>query len=288
MDTESRSCRWREIAWNGIGLEVPDHWHPAVILESYLLFEEEYRPAFEIRWQAVRGRFSAARVLRKLARADADTQLLPWQPPPGWLASLAGCQVHGFRWHQSGTGGQGLLVHNPETGRSILLRFHQAAGTPEPDRARLLHSLHEQRGAEQTWAVFDIRARLPDRIRLRGQRFLPGSFTIDFRLDHLDISLLRFRPAAELLRDRSLAAFGDQLADGVPLARTDGPLAATWQSDTSAGHRLLRRLQRKKAYQLLSLWRIPEKNVILGLRARGNRAISSDLVQAIRDRYTAL
>ncbi|MFP7754621.1 hypothetical protein ACLG6S_08215 [Thermodesulfobacteriota bacterium B35] len=282
------TAAWQEIGWNGIRLQVPAPWHPAVILERYLLFEEDYRPVFEIRWEETGGRFSAAQVLAKLKRSLGDHPLVPWQPPPEWLAAFAGWQAHGFQWCQGATGGPGLLLYNSATARSVLLRFHPAGNTGDEHCAPLLNSLRLQApGKEHLWAVFDIRALLPARTRLLGQRFLPGSFTIDFRLDHLFVSLLRFRPAAELLRGRSLADFGDRLARGTCQVRDTGPRECTWQSDDSIPRRILRRLQRRKACHLLTVWQIPEKNVILGLRCASNRAIPHDLVQAIRQRYTA-
>jgi len=283
------TAAWQEIGWNGIRLQVPAPWHPAVILERYLLFEEDYRPVFEIRWKETGGRFSAARVLAKLERSLGGGPLLPWQPPPEWLAAFAGCQVHGFRWRRDTSGGPGLLLYDSATARSVLLRFHPAGNTGDEHCAPLLDSLRLQpQGKEHLWAVFDIRALLPPRTRLLGQRFLPGSFTIDFRIDHLFVSLLRFRPAAELLRGRSLADFGDHLARGACLVPDTGPRESTWQSDDSIPRRVLRRLQRKKACHLLTLWHLPEKNVILGLRCTSNRAIPHDLVRMIRQGYTAI
>ncbi len=280
---------WQEIGWNGISLLVPGSWHPAVILESYLLFEEDYRPVFEIRWQQGRGRFPARRLLRKLERSLGEARIDPWQPPADWLAALSGCQVHGFRWRQAEAGGRGLLFHNPATGRSVLLRFHLDQAANAACCARVVGSLYEQPPAgDRTWAVFDIRARLPARMRLAGQRFLPGSYAIDFRQDHLLVSLLRFKPAGELLRGRSLADFGDHLAQGATLVPGSAPDTATWQDGGSAARRLLRRLQRKKAYHQLILWHVPEKNVILGLRVKSNRPIPPSRVRTIREGYIAL
>ncbi len=280
---------WQEIGWNGILLRVPGTWHPAVILAGYLLFEEDYRPVFEIRWQMVRGRFSAERVLRKLARATGDTGLVPWQPPPEWRDALSGCRMHGFQWQQAESRGCGLLLYNPATARSMLLRFHGAAGSGTAHYSGILESLREQPQEDRlTWAVFDIRARLPAGMRLIRHRFLPGSFTIEFRQDHLFLSLLRFRPAEQLLHNHTLARFGDHLAAGLPLVSESDPLTATWQSDGSVARRMLRRLQGKKAHQVLTLWHIPEKNVILGLHVKSNKPIPGTLIQDVRENYLAI
>lgn len=280
---------WQDIGWNGIWLQVPHDWHPAVILADYLLFETGYHPVFEIRWQTVPGRFSAQGVLRKLARSLDDARIIPCQLPPDWRTALADRhQVHGFEWQQPGAGGRGILLHNPSTSMAMLLRFHQAEDAPTAPSGRILASLREQpQEGAHTWTIFDISARLPARMRLVGQRFLPGSYTIDFRQDHLLLSLLRFKPAQELLRHRSLAQFGGHLADGAQLVHHNDH-AATWQEDGSTARTLLRRLQGKKAHQVLVLWHIPQKNVILGLHGKSNRPIQKSLLQEIKTHYTAL
>ncbi len=285
----SGTTQWQEIGWNGIGLQVPEEWHPAVVLSSYLLFEDDYRPVFEIRWQAVQGRLSVQRILRKLERSLDGATIAPWPLPPDWRIALSGRQAHGFTWQQSESGGRGVLLHNPATARSMLLRFHLSGETGMAQHTRVLQSLSEQpQDQDQTWAIFDIRARLPARMHLVGQRFLPGSYSIDLRQEHHHVSLLRFKPAEELLRHQGLAGFGEHLARGASLVRNSEPLTATWQSSGTMLRRLLRRMQGKKAYQMLTLWQIPEKNVILGLRIRSNKPVPEAMVRTIREHYTAL
>ena len=72
--------QWHEIAWDGVVLQLPRSWQPTVIHKSYLFFEQDGQPAFAIKWEQVRGRFSAKRIFNRLQQSlkPSKSVLTPW------------------------------------------------------------------------------------------------------------------------------------------------------------------------------------------------------------------
>ena len=62
---------WQDISWNGVNFQVPASWQPVVILDNYLLFEDQYRPILELKWQQITGSFSIERILKQLRRSGS-------------------------------------------------------------------------------------------------------------------------------------------------------------------------------------------------------------------------
>lgn len=58
---------WRTIGWNGLTLSCPEKWETIVSGKRHLLFEEDFAPIFELRWQN-NNKSSADSILRNLQK----------------------------------------------------------------------------------------------------------------------------------------------------------------------------------------------------------------------------
>lgn len=276
------------IGWNGIRMQVPASWQPAVILNNYLLLEDQYTLIFEIKWQEIKGKFSADRILRKLQKSVTDADLHRWNLPDPWQEALSRYSCQGFRWQNETRAGKGVLLYCPDCCRATLLQFHCASAGRDESCLHLLHSLRDHpEGAHQLWAVFDIRAELPVTARLVSQEFLTGRYTITFDLANQNLSLLRFKPAAELLRNQTLTEFGATLAGCMIPEQKKNPLLANWYKSAGQAERFLARLRRQHTDSCMRLWHLPEKNVLLGLKMEGKRPIDPELFEKLCTGYTA-
>ncbi len=279
---------WRRIGWDGILLQVPADWHPAAVYTDYLLFEEHYRPVFALKWQQIKGRFEAEGILKKLQKSLGQAELTPWQPPTGWRPHLKSFIHQGFHWQGAGGKGTGLLLYCQESRRALLLQFYREDEGLLSIFERLLANLQaRQQGEKLLWSVFDMAIELPREAQLTEHEFLPGSFRLLFSLPEGKLTFYRFKPAAELLRKQSLSAFGCKIADGAALEQEENPLQAQWQKNPGPGHHLLARLRGKPACSTVRLWVLPEKNVIFGLKAQGNRPIAIHNFEVLCNNCTA-
>ncbi|MDD3618174.1 MAG: hypothetical protein PHX57_02120 [Desulfobulbaceae bacterium] len=284
------SEQWPVIGWDGITVRVPPQWQPTVILRDYLFFEDEGRPVLEMKWRHAGRRFAPDRVLKKIGKTfgQGGAALRKWSLPPALEELLQPFAATGFACREGSLDSRGLLLFCPACGRATLLRFHDNPGE-ERTMSLVLSSFRDHAdGDDLLWAVYDIRAVLPAAAKLRAHEFLVGRFTLTFSLDDSDLTLLRFKPAAALLNNRDLCAFGASLADPARPAGPVAPDSCTWVEEAGGPKRLLRRLQKKPLWTWLKLWHIADENVILGAKGEGKRgAPGSTIMEDIRRRYTA-
>ncbi len=279
----------RQIGWDGLRFRVPALWQAAVIRDGYLLFEEDSRPVFGLRWQPVPEGLSPRDLVRRLQRrGEAKNIRIRLQdgpvgsfPLPDHLAG------HGFSWQQGEEGGKGLLLLSSRSRRASLLQFHRPLSPLET--SDLLRSFQDHGGEEtpQLWAMYDIRCLLPARARLARSRFLLGRYTLAFDLDGLEIVLHRFRPAAELLAGSSLELFGQRVLGmrSQWLLRKEAD-CCEWEKAATRMERFLGRLQKgKRAARRLRLWRPAGENGLLAVGLECNTQIDGRLFEELCASY---
>jgi hypothetical protein len=283
----------QDIAWNGIRFQVPAGWEPVAIFNNYLMFEDQYQPVFELKWQHIQGSFSVERVLKQLRRESGKKDSFrPEAVPVKWQPMLKEYNCYAFSWQGATAGGTGLLRHCPHCNLTILLQLYGKNKNLQEDPAclRLLRTLRcHQDGERSRWAIYDIAFSLPAAAVLQSQDFLTGRYTISFQLADLYFSLLRFKPARVLLAENGLTGFGNKILGNDPqyLPDIQDEQTAGWQKKGTGWLRFKAGLRRKQADHLLLLRYLPENNVILGVRAKSNKTINKECITDILANYTA-
>ena len=278
-------CQWRNIAWNGIRLEVPFSWQPKVILASYLLFEYQEQPVFEIKWQPCRGSHTAERILASIRRQlTADDFLESWLPPNGWRNLWPEYNISGFRLTSKGKRQHGLIMHCSACNTVSLLQFYDHPHNDCHSMDRLLLSYSDHSGkAWREWTIFDIQARLPTDAILQSHEFFPGRFTLHFRLQKSAITLYRLKPAAILLKQSSLRELGATFADcGEPTEL--GDTTATWTKEPGR----LGTLLRLRTWCWLQLRHLGHHNAVLGVKGEGKGPLDLRLLERIGTNFQTM
>lgn len=280
---------WREIAWDGISLQLPRNWQPTVIHKSYLFFEQDGQPAFAIKWERVRGRFSAERILGRLYKSlqPSESTLSPWDPQTELPELSLPYSITGFKCRQGPTNSLGILLYCPDCNRATMFQLYMSNSKSRETLHHILHSFvdHHQL-PEQTWSVYDIRAQLPVQAELKSHEFLVGRYTLSFVLNTASIDLYRYKPAAALLKNQSLQEFGAPLAgDAVVLDQSDDRVT-TWEYRASGLNRLPALVGRKPGWIWLQLSYIEEKNAILAVKGSGKRNMDRQLLENIAGKFT--
>ncbi|MCU0559301.1 MAG: hypothetical protein MUD16_03830 [Desulfobacterales bacterium] len=286
---------WKELAWNGVCVAIPPGWEPGRIGPRHLIVESEAGPAMEIKWGRVRGRFlhrTHLKRLRKLTGARG-ANARECRLPAEWKPALAQFDPSGFCWSAGGAAATGAILFCPRSRTGGLVQFFHAAG----DRGFLhpagavLQSLRFQGDAGVVrWAVFDIRAQLPERFALVRHRFEPGRFVLSFAADRCRLDLYRWAPAAVLLKDSDLTRFAHSVGELAPLRfeATEEPGMAAVEGHRPAaagiGGRLARRLGLHSVCRA-RLWHLPERNRILGLRMQARAVIEPGLWRMVNRTY---
>ncbi|MDW7771555.1 MAG: hypothetical protein SCH71_01570 [Desulfobulbaceae bacterium] len=280
---------WQETAWDGVMLQLPRNWQPTVVHKSYLFFEQEGEPAFAIKWEQVRGRFSAHRILDRLQHSlqPSHSVLRPWNMREEMPETAQDFSATGFQYQHGAATCLGILLFCPRCRRATLLQHYT---TDAGDRNILHHILQSFRdhhnGPERLWSMYDIRARLPAKAELQSHEFLAGRYTLSFTLEQKNIRLYRFKPAAALLNDQSLQEFGALLAGDAVCIDNQNNRIATWEFTASGFDRLAALLGRKSGWIWLQLRIIEEKNAILAVKGEGSSYIDRQLLQHITENFT--
>lgn len=249
----------------------------------------------EVKWAAVRGRFSGNHHLRKLARQVGrnggvfrETAL-----PAQWRTSTAGFEAEGFQWDAGAERGAGVLLHCPTCRTASMIQFLERPGADPipPIAARVLASFRDhRRDGRIAWALYDVAANLPERFVFDRCRFEAGRFVLEFNGPGQRLILYRWAPAEVLLQDRDLTDFARTdagghgmvfrapAADGHPVVDGADPMpvggGGRWRARLGWGH-----------FRRLRLWTVAGRNRILGVRLESRRPIEDPEMQALSDAY---
>ena len=267
-------------AWSGIALTIPAEWETGTLGKGYALLENRFRPVLELKTALIRGRFSAQRHLKRLARSGnpggaPSLETIPL--PSEWPAFPPPALVSAFAWQGARMGGKGLVHFCRTCRRATLIQFFDHGDRSAAEIPRVLTSFRDH-GLESgpSFAVYDIQATLPDHFDLQQFRFEAGRFTLVFRQARETVTLWRWSPASVVL-----AGCGGNLEG---LVQKDGLLppdiaveahrpaenGVQWQwrgSRLQYGLRSLFRPRTPLAHNALRIWHRPRENRILAVRA---------------------
>ncbi len=295
----AEALKWRQIAWNGVRFDSPIDWEIGKIGYRYLLLETPRGPAMEIKWAPVKGKFKLRNQLKRLAAFQGRQLrrgLREEKLPQDWARAVERYESLGFAWQTDGICGRGAVLYCHSCRTAVLLQFFEKTGQrPFSQAGRLLASFSDHpEGRKTLWSVFDIVAEVPEAYHLKRFRFEAGAFELLFANRKLQLTLLRWAPAAVRLKDGGLEGF-EQRCIGLSTNRSvrvkkRSPLTLELEERSPSGlfPRLCRGLQRQPYYRGLRLWYEVDKNRILGVRLEGRQPIEAGILDGICKTYATV
>ena len=285
----------KQIAWNGIQFSIPLAWEPVVIDSNLLAFDNSGKPAMEIKWAAVKGRFSHNAQLKRLSaghKAQLKKKITTWPLPSTWAQALAAYSSQGFTWQSGPKSGHGASLYCPDCSTAIIFQMFDI-GRKLTDRKLLdfLKTLSDHRKDGFTaWNMFEIQALLPQSLQLNHYQFKPGNHELTFKDRSTTVRLYRWAPASALLNHSSLKTFAadtlvlspDQLnhtfVQGYPAVEMLPRGANGW-------HRQLVRLGTKPALKWVIVWHIKKSNRILGVSLEGRKPFEPNQILQLSQNF---
>jgi hypothetical protein len=295
----AESLKWRQIAWNGVRFDTPMDWEIGKIGHRYLLLETPGGPVMEVKWATVKGKFKLRTQLKRLAASQGRQlrrSLREEKLQTDWARAVERYDSLGFAWQTDSIGGRGAVLYCRGCRKAVLLQFFEKTGQRSFRQAdRLLASFKDHsEGRKTLWSVFDIVAEVPETYHLKRFRFEAGAYELFFTNRQLELTLLRWGPAAVLLKDGGLEGF-EQRCLGLSTNRSVRfkkrlPLTLELEDRPPSGlfPRLCRRLQRHPLYRSLRLWHEMDKNRILGVRLEGRQPIEAGVLDGICKTYATV
>lgn len=280
----------QKIAWNDIQLHCPPTWQTIISGERHLLFEEDFHPIMELRWQKMTCQSPSDRegILTNLT-ADSDLEALVPQPP-SWKELEGRYAIRMLGTSATGPVEAAILVCR-QCGTTLLLSFFEdPARHYRPLLPRIVASIscHAQDNkGTRLWAIQDFQITIPHDFQLQGHNFGAGLTRLSFRNRGLTMHLCRLAGAANKLQDRSmlelLNLMGD-LAITTVEAHTQGS-SVGHSSSPSLLQQIRLRLKGTRPFYWVILRHHPELDRLSGLFFFDKKPISEQLTTSILDSY---
>ncbi len=267
----------KNISWNGVTTRVPDHWEISRIHRDYLLFEDDGRIVFEIRWgdSGMRARFD--RVQRRLIRRlnqGRRVSVSSMPVPASWPDLSGGFETAGYAWQAADEAGCGLILACRECRRVTAMQFHRPVSEVDHRWVKAMLEAFADHSTNDRcrWEIFDIRATVPSALGLNTYRFHPGRFEIHFSDRRSDLIFYRWSPASVYLEGESLTQLARRLIAGpetgewTPM-RIGDHAGARWMSPSPSGHRRawMAGLTGRPRRACRSLWHDAHRNRLMGV-----------------------
>ncbi|TKB23815.1 hypothetical protein FCL47_21010 [Desulfopila sp. IMCC35006] len=277
----------RLIAWNGVQLTIPKAWDARVSGNHHLVFEKNFQPLVQIRWE--QSVHDPSRNLQKRVRHWAaelgavvtDTYL------PEDLQQL---QVH---WEQVSyyRDNKGIMKGGICfcAACNTLILFHILTSDPAlmQEICSSLSTLSCSNPKENLWCIQDFSLMLPASYTLQDYTFAAGLTRLSFLSSDIFLQTCSLGPADLRLTDRSLQQILAILTNASHLqivAGKSGNSCEGFRCPTVV-QQVFFRLRREKPFIRAAIRHDTDNNRLLAVVLSANRPIAPTSLQQINQRY---
>ncbi|GAB6193266.1 hypothetical protein [Desulfocastanea catecholica] len=285
----------RPIGWNGVQLYIPCNWEVRVSGPRHLVFEKDFQPQLQIRWEkpgqsklpALQQRAShfASRMGSIIAEDDF---------PPAWRQVRDIYRLATFYQGESGMLEGGIFL-GPDDHTLVLFQLFlpaPAAGTAVYDGAiaeirECLTTITCRNAPETLWRMQDFSLILPVSYTLQDYTFAAGLTRMSFTKGDLFMQTCKLGPADNRLAQQSLKEILLILADTAELETVTGEDNTSCEGCRSPtiGRQVLLRLRREKSFIRAKIWHEVAGNRLLAVILSSNRPIPLTTIQDICRHY---
>jgi hypothetical protein len=281
------SPRTRLVAWNGLRFSPPASWEPRVVGSRHLVFEEDFQPRLQLRWQ----RKAKARDddLHRLAAAlagPAGSVGCAAGFPGAWLSIDPSYQLFlSLQGDDEQVAGGVCFCRSCHTLLQFQVFHPNHRSRLEVGRWLATLSCHGQR--ESLWRIQDFSLVTPAAFVLTNFNFGAGLTRLSFADRDLRLDICKLAPADIRLRYHTLAEILLTLCgagDLVTWQEEGGESCQAMRTPGIAGWVLLR-LHRQRPYLRALIRHDAATNRILAVILSANRRIAPELLPSLANRY---
>jgi hypothetical protein len=282
----------RLIAWNGVQLYIPADWEARVSGHRHLVFEKDFQPQLQIRWEKPAQQSSDYLQKRSLHFAEQMGSIISDKEVPPQFQQVKDIfgRVTCYR-NASGMLEGGILVC---TDHHTLVLFQ--IFSPEPKLlvevtdclSKLSCRNHTETG--MFWRIQDFSLTLPDSYILKDYTFGAGLTRLSFFKPELFLQICKLGPADSRLHDQSLEKILITLADtpDLELLPCEGGDSFEGFRTPTIPQQLLFRLRREKPFVRTKIWHDTANNRLLAVVLTSNRPIPPATLHEICRQYAIL
>jgi hypothetical protein len=278
----------QHIAWNGALITIPVSWEPHVAGIRHLIFEKDFQPLAEIRWEdgSKYHERNFSTVLKKFKR-QSGTRIYNGKPQKQWLpfGNIFKTLCYTSTDDQTIDGGVWFCLKSKTL---ILFQLFPAKSEKKTAVLSCLSTLSFQdRKQETMWRIQDFSLVTPPLYALSNYTFAPGLTRLSFTVPNVEVQICRLAPADSRLNTQSLNQILQTLTG---LSKV--PAKIVEENDTCKAHRnpaiwqqILLRLRREKPFVDARLWHDRNCNRLLAVVLSSRRPIPADLVETLCQHY---
>ena len=272
------------IAWNGLQMHIPGDWNLHVGGPRHLVFEKDFQPQIQIRWEKENSRISSQTKSKLTAAISKIGRVLPELPPAWLLLSEKFSHVTGYRQANGFPGGLYFLC--PKCKTIFLVQLLTENQTVIDCITTCLLTLTCQQSHQTLWRIQDFSLRTPVSFSLRDYTFGAGLTRLSFCRGELFLHTCRIAPADDRLRQQSLENILQSLsgADELAVTTTDN-IACHGYRSPSIGRQLLFRMRREKPFLWTKIWHDEDNNRLLAVILSSNHPIPEETADNICAHY---
>lgn len=285
-----KESRYRLVGWNGLRMTVPADWETRVDGHRRLLFEKEFQPLLQLRWEQA-GKSGSKNLPRRLKGLfPPPDQPIPEKELGSCWQQLAG-QVFGLSCYgRSGNTIRGGFWVCDHCGTVIL--FHCLEDTPQSSEmiATSLGTLFCHGEENTLWRVQDFSLTTPADFTLRNYTFAAGLTRLSLTSAIQQLDTCRLAGADQRLARQTLPAILQTLAGAEDLQVSSdgqGTRCDGFRSPTILGQIRLR-LRRVQPFIRARIRHYPETNRLLALVLGSKRPIASNDLDTLDRAYETL
>jgi len=277
----------RLISWNGIQLRIPATWDERVTGKHHLVFEKDFQPQLQIRWEKS-GYLRPETLVKKRGQFIGwEGSVIPEDLLPRSLRQLK-VQFSGLSCYQGESGRiEGGMFFCRESGTLIL--FQLLAMGPEflVEAADCLATISYPLGPDTLWQVQDWSLTVPALFQLQDYGFGAGLSRLSFSAAACTLQTCILGPADIRLSQQPLDQILLRLTGSSNLKLTCGKHGSFCQGyrDPSIQSQILLRLRREKPFIRNKIWHDAAANRLLAVILSSKRPISMEMIDMICSGY---
>jgi hypothetical protein len=272
------------LAWNELQISLPATWEPRVAGLCHLIFEKDFQPRLQLRWQ--KNDYVAGAVLERITQELEDAQgsiHSAGQLAPEWLQVSEKFCARIRRDKASGALTGGVLYC-----RECFTIIHfQVFPDNDPSYREVMRCLATLscHAEESLWRIDNFSLVTPPFFTLTDYTFAAGLTRLAFTDGDCSLQTCKLSPADIRLEEQNLTQILQTLTDieNLTLHETAGCLEGS-RIPGFVG-KLLLRLRRKKPYVAANIRHDKSSNRLLALILSGNRPIPGTLLHTVSNRY---
>lgn len=274
------------IRWNGISINVPVSWEAIVSGNTHLLFEDNFHPVLELRWE----RFVS------LTGSKWRKVLNKWhrQLPPGALTKKQPLQLHKpstrfdhtAYFEDAKTGQYGGIACDKKAGTVVLFQFFAPALKSKAAKESL-HSLQCHRANDNRFQIQDFSLSLPSCYDLEQYSFRAGLTTLSFNGEDHKLQVCRLAQASARLATQPLETILMTLCGSASgkMKKDPAGTGCITLREPSLIKQILMRLKRQPPFLRGGLRHLPDCDRLFGFVAVGRRPIPEELQLTIYENF---